>query len=239
MTGIKLTKNVCFKIVLFLFFLTGALILGIEFAPWLMDRVQNPEDLRDYLRSYGSLGLIVFVLMQATHVLLIVIPGDLLNICGGYIYGVPLGFALSLTGTMLGTVCAFNISRYLGSELLSKVIPAAKIDRLSHLLNSTKGVIGILIICLIPGIPKDLMIYVAGLTPIKAVKLFTVYGLSRIPGTLIWVSVGSQLYSQNTTGIVMTSIGIMLLAALGIVMKMHFGASEPQAQEVSINDHVK
>lgn len=49
--------------------------------------------------------------------------------------------------------------------------------------------IGMLIICLIPVIPKDLMMYVAGLTPIKASRLFFVYSISRIPGALIWVSV--------------------------------------------------
>ncbi len=189
------------------------------FAPWIIEKVKQPEVLRDYLRSFEGLGILFYVLLQAVHVLIVVIPGDLFNVCGGYIYGIPLGFVLSMTGIMIGTVCAFYISRLLGFEFISKIVPKDKIDKISSVLNSTKGMLGMLIVCLIPGIPKDLMIYVAGLSPVNASKLFLVYGVSRIPGTLIWVSVGAQVYERNAMEIAFTLIGTVLIASAVIILQ--------------------
>ena len=76
-----------------------------------------------------------------------------------------------------------------------------------------------LIICLIPVIPKDLMMYIAGLTPIKASKLFFIYGLSQIPGMLIWVSVGAQVYDKNILGIVITLISLVILISTGLLLQ--------------------
>lgn len=97
-------------------------IFGISFAPWVIEKVKQPDVLREYLRCFGNLGFLMYILLQAVHVLLIVIPGDLFNICGGFIYGIPLGFLLSMIGLMIGTVCAFYISRLLGYESVSKII---------------------------------------------------------------------------------------------------------------------
>ena len=207
----KIDNKIKIKIAILILILLSIFVFGLTFAPWVIEKVKQPEALRQYLRSFGNLGFLMYVLLQAVHVLLVVIPGDLFNICGGFIYGIPLGFLLSMIGLMLGTVCAFYISRIFGYEFISKIIPKEKIEKISNILNSTKGMIGMLIICLIPVIPKDLMMYVAGLTPIKASKLFFVYALSRIPGTLIWVSVGAQAYNKDLKGIIIILIGMVLL----------------------------
>ena len=179
-------------------------IFAIKFAPWIIEKIKDPKAIRDYLLSFGKFGFLVYILIQAAHVLVVVIPGDIFNVCGGYIYGIPLGFLLSYVGIMLGTVVAFYISRIFGYGLISKFIPEEKINKISNILNSTKGMLGMLVICLIPIIPKDLMMYIAGLTPIKPSRLFFVYGISRIPGTLIWVSVGAKAYEGNALGIIIT-----------------------------------
>lgn len=215
----KIDHKIQIKLSIMIMIIFVIVIFGINFAPWVIEKVKQPEDLREYLRSIGGLGFLMYILLQAVHVLLVVIPGDLFNICGGYIYGIPLGFILSMIGIMLGTVCAFYISRLLGYEFISKVIPKEKIEKISNILNSTKGMIGMLIICLIPVIPKDLMMYIAGLTPIKSSKLFLVYAVSRIPGTLLWVSVGAQVYEKNIMGISITLIGLVIVIVVGILLQ--------------------
>ena len=111
---------------------------------------------------------------------------------------------------IVGTVIVFYISRFFGYEIVSKLIAKEKIDKMSGILNSTKGTVGMFIICCIPFIPKDLMMYIAGLTPVKASRLFLIYGLSRIPGTLIWVSIGANAYEKDIWGLGIT-IAIMLI----------------------------
>ncbi|MFT5872191.1 MAG: putative membrane protein YdjX (TVP38/TMEM64 family) [Clostridium sp.] len=217
---IKKTDNkIKIKVAILILILLGIVVFGINFAPWIIEKVKQPQALREYLRSFDRLGFLMYILLQAAHVIVVVIPGDLISICGGFIYGIPLGFLLSIIGIMLGTVCAFYISRLLGYELISKIVPKEKIDKISNTLNSTEGTVGLLIICLIPIIPKDLMIYIAGLTPIKASKLFFVYSLSRIPGTLIWVSIGAQAYNKDLKGIIVILIVLTMLIMTGIILK--------------------
>jgi uncharacterized membrane protein YdjX (TVP38/TMEM64 family) len=197
-------------------------ILAFIFAPLILEKLKDPQAIKEYLLSFGGFGFLVYILILALHVIVVVIPGDIINVCGGYIYGIPLGFLLSFIGIMIGTVTAFYISRIFGYDFVIKFISEEKISKLSNLLNSTKGMMGMLVICLIPVIPKDLMIYVAGLTPIKASRLFIIYGISRIPGTLIWVSVGANVNEGNVLGIVITLIFLSILISIGLIIQHKF-----------------
>lgn len=206
----KLDTRSVIKLMFLAFIFTIIVIVGIRIAPWLIENGKNPQYIREYLAGFGNAGFLVYVLIQAIHVIIVIIPGDIFNICGGFVYGIPLGFALSFLGMMVGTVIVFYISRFFGYEIVSKLIAKEKIDKMSGILNSTKGTIGMFIICCIPFIPKDLMMYIAGLTPVKASRLFLIYGLSRIPGTLIWVSIGANAYEKDIWGLGIT-IAIMLI----------------------------
>jgi uncharacterized membrane protein YdjX (TVP38/TMEM64 family) len=158
--------------------------------------------------------------LQAFIVLTVFIPVDvILNVFGGYLFGLPLGFLLSMLGIMSGAICAFYISRLLGYRLILKFISEDRINKISDTLNSTKGILGLLIIYLIPGIPKDLMVYIAGFTPIKASKLFLVYALSRIPATLIEVSVGAQIQQKDITGMIITLAGLALFGVTILILQ--------------------
>jgi len=206
----KLDTRSVIKLMFLAFIFTIIVIVGIRIAPCLIENGKNPQYIREYLAGFGNAGFLVYVLIQAIHVIIVIIPGDIFNICGGFVYGIPLGFALSFLGVMVGTVIVFYISRFFGYEIVSKLIAKEKIDKMSGILNSTKGTVGMFIICCIPFIPKDLMMYIAGLTPVKASRLFLIYGLSRIPGTLIWVSIGANAYEKDIWGLGIT-IAIMLI----------------------------
>jgi len=116
----KIDKKIKIKLAILISLILLIVVFGINFAPWIIAKVKQPEVLRGYLRSFGSGGFIIYVLLQAAHVIVVVIPGDIFNVCGGYIYGVPLGFLLSIIGIMLGTVCVFYISRLLGYGFINK-----------------------------------------------------------------------------------------------------------------------
>ncbi|MDD3417814.1 MAG: VTT domain-containing protein [Lachnospiraceae bacterium] len=226
MEKIYIEKKNILKFLLLVIF--GVIMLGIalKYGSWVTENAKEPQKVREYLRSFGNVGFIVYVLTQSVHVLTVVIPGDVFNICGGYIYGIPLGFILSFIGIMFGSVMAFYISRFLGYDFISKFIPEEKIKKVSQVINSTQGMIGMFIICMIPFIPKDLMMYIAGLTPIRASKLFFVYALSRIPGTLIWVSVGANMYEKSTKSMIITIVGLVLLLIVSFILKIKYKTCE-------------
>lgn len=226
MKKITIDKKSIIKFALLVLFGIVVIVLAVKYGPWISENAKEPEKVREYLRSFGGMGFAVYVLIQALHVLTVIIPGDVFNICGGYIYGIPVGFVLSLVGIMLGSVAAFYISRFLGYDFVSKFVPQQKIDKISNIINSTQGMVRMFIICIVPFIPKDLMMYIAGLTPVRAHKLFFVYALSRIPGTLIWVSVGANIFEQSPVGIILTVVGLIALLIAGFVINKKFKKSK-------------
>jgi len=211
---LKLDKALIVKLLFLVLFLIALTFFGIKTGPWFIENARNPVYMREFLHSFGSAGFLVYVLIQTIQVIVLVIPGDLFSICGGFIYGIPLGFTLTFLGLMLGTVIVFYISRIFGYYLISSFISKEKIEKMSAVLNSTKGTIGMFILFIIPFLPKDIMIYIAGLTPVKAYKLFIIYGLSRIPGTLVWVSVGANTYEKDYLGLGITIAILLILFVL-------------------------
>jgi len=210
MSKVRMNKRIFLKLVSLILTLAIIVFVGFETAPWLFEHARDPQYIRDYLAGFGNFGFLIYILIQVIQVIIVIIPGDLVMICSGFVYGIPLGFILSYLGLMLGSVIVFYISRFFGYEIVSNFIAKEKIEKLSGILNSTRGTMGLFIVCCIPFIPKDLMMYVAGITPVKPIRLFLVYGLSRIPATLIWVSVGANAFEKDILGLGIT-IAVMLI----------------------------
>jgi len=210
MSKVRMNKRIFLKLVSLILTLAIIVFVGFETAPWLFEHARDPQYIRDYLAGFGNFGFLIYILIQVIQVIIVIIPGDLVMICAGFVYGIPLGFILSYLGLMLGSVIVFYISRFFGYEIVSNFIAKEKIEKLSGILNSTRGTMGLFIVCCIPFIPKDLMMYVAGITPVKPIRLFLVYGLSRIPATLIWVSVGANAFEKDILGLGIT-IAVMLI----------------------------
>jgi len=222
MNLLKLDTALMVKLLFLVLFLAVLIVFGIKTGPWFIENAKNPVYMREFLRGFGNAGFLVYVLIQTVQAIVLVFPGDLFSICGGFIYGIPLGFALSFLGLMLGTVIVFYISRFFGYNLISSFIAKEKIEKMSALLNSTKGTIGMFIIFIIPFFPKDILIYIAGLTPVKAYKLFIIYGLSRIPGILVWVSVGANTYEKDYLGLGMTITVLLILFVLAWTISRNY-----------------
>ncbi|SHJ19313.1 TVP38/TMEM64 family protein [Parasporobacterium paucivorans] len=209
------------KYTLILLTLIGIGVLLFKFSPWIIQEIKHPGALRTFVQSYGGFGFVVFILLQTLNVMTVFIPADvILNLLGGYVYGAPMVFLLSMIGIMFGAICAFRISRLLGSDLIKRFVSQDRINHISNMLNSKNGFIGMLIVYLIPGIPKDLMMYVAGFMPVKASRLFVVYFISRIPATLIEASIGAQIHERNKMGIIMTSIGLIIFIVVVIRLQI-------------------
>ena len=222
MSLIQLNRRSLIKLGFLILILAGIVLVGIKTAPWLIENIKNPEYIRKYLAGFGNYGFLVYILIQAIQVIIVIIPGDIVVFCAGFIYGIPLGFVLSYFGLMLGSVIVFYISRFFGYEIVSRLIAEEKIKKISKILNSSKGTVGLFIICCIPFIPKDIMMYVAGLTPVKATRIFFAYGLSRIPTTLIWVSVGANAYEKNMLGMGITIAVLILLLVVVFLLGRNY-----------------
>lgn len=207
------------KFILLIIIFILVTVIAAKLAPWIVELVEHPTDVREYMVSLGWIGYVAFFALQLMHVIIAVIPGDAFYIMGGYVFGLPIGFLLAYTGVMAGSVIIFYLSRWLGADFVKMFISKEKLENVSHILNSTKGMLGLFIICLVPVVPKDPLIYAAGLTPIKASRLFTMYAISRIPVIFMLVVIGANAYDQNYLEMAIIIGLLVVLTVIGLIFK--------------------
>ena len=75
--------------------------------------LKNPNLLKEVILSYGNFSVLVFILMQVLQVVVFFIPGEFIQIAGGYIFGTFLGGIISLMGITLGSIIVYFISNNL------------------------------------------------------------------------------------------------------------------------------
>ena len=142
----------------------------------------SPQTLREWIRSTGVIAPVVFIAVQTFQVVFFFIPGEIPQVAGGYMFGLWTGTFLSLIGITLGAAFNFMISRLLGVPFVNVLFSAEKVEKARRITSSPKARLSFFLFFLIPGIPKDILCYVAGLSVMK-LPIFLIFStLGRIPG---------------------------------------------------------
>jgi uncharacterized membrane protein YdjX (TVP38/TMEM64 family) len=162
------------------------------------------EKLRRFLVILGPYSSAVFVLLQALQVILSPIPGELTGVVGGYIYGTTFGFILSTIGLTLGSWIAFELARIFGRPFVERWTPREFLEKF-HFLTTKTGAMICFVLFLIPGLPKDYLCYVLGLSPMRLTTFLLISTVARLPGTYLLTLQGASIRNQEYTGAVAIS----------------------------------
>jgi len=190
--------------------------IGYEYYFEYSYMVKNPNILKGVILSYGNFSILVFILMQIFQVVIFFIPGEFIQIAGGYIFGAFPGAIISLVGITLGSVIVYLISNSYGKPYVEKVIMKKKVKFFRKILTvgSKKNVV--FVFYLIPGIPKDALSYICGISNISF-KDFIIYStLGRIPAIVISSYFGQKIYAQDYTSLITIGVTMSILCALFI-----------------------
>jgi uncharacterized membrane protein YdjX (TVP38/TMEM64 family) len=175
--------------------------------------------LKRILREWGVLAPVVFMALQALQVIISPIPGEATGILGGYLFGQWLGLVYSTIGLTLGSVVAFGIGRWLGAHYVRNLVSAETWNRLGFIVEA-EGAVLCFIIYLIPGLPKDIVCYLFGISPMPLWVFALVSGLGRIPGTWVLSAQGAHTAAGDyLQAILVTAVAIA--AALPLYYYRH------------------
>ncbi len=206
-------------IVLIFAFISVIAYVGIRFGPQITELAKKPEGLARLLNSYGWKGVLVFIGIQILQVVVAAIPGEFVQIAGGYIYGTWLGTLYSLTGIVLGSVLVFFIARFLGYPVVRLFVSSKQMEKYNFMINNKKTDAAMFVLFLIPGIPKDVLTYIAGITPVKPLKFFAIITIGRLPALLASSYIGSSTEKGNYVIVILLSVAAIILFAAGILLK--------------------
>src|SRR5215813_8837206 len=167
--------------------------------------------LKDTLRQWGILAPVLFMLLQALQVIISPIPGEATGFLGGYLFGEALGLIYSTIGLTVGSVVAFAIGRWLGAHYVRNLVKKETWDKLGFIVEA-EGAILCFMIFLIPGLPKDMVCYLFGISPMPLWVFAAVSGLGRIPGTWVLSAQGAHTATGNYVYVIIITAIVIAVA---------------------------
>lgn len=186
------------------------------------DLLESMSDLRNvefWLLQYKKQSALVYIGAQILQIIVCVIPGQALQIAAGYLYGFWIGYGLSILGAFLGSVLVFYLARLLGHDAMQILFGERKITEMLAKINSKKGMMIVFIIFLIPGIPKDLCTYAAGLSEMH-IKPFLILSLiGRTPGMMCSLAIGRQVMNGHYTSAIVIAVIVVICFILGLIFR--------------------
>ncbi|MDD6191258.1 MAG: VTT domain-containing protein [Firmicutes bacterium] len=207
------------KLVLLIIILIGIPVYVNFFQHDLIERFSNLREIEMTLMEYRAESVLLYLTAQIIQIVICIIPGQELQFAAGYMYGFWLGYLLSLVGAALGSVITYYLAKILGHDAMHMFFGEEKINETLEKIQGKKGIAAIFLIYLIPGVPKDLCNYVAGLSEIRLSRFLIVSLIGRSPGMMGSLLIGNQLMNGQYTSAVIIGVVAIVLCLLGIIFR--------------------
>jgi uncharacterized membrane protein YdjX (TVP38/TMEM64 family) len=148
---------------------------------------------RDALTLISGLGPVAPLFFVALYIMacILLLPGSILTLGAGVVFGVVNGSIAVSIGATLGATCAFLVGRYLARDWVAKRIAGNDKFKAVDEAVAKEGWKIVLLTRLSPVFPFNLLNYAFGLTQVSVRHYFFASWLGMIPGTIMYVYIGS------------------------------------------------
>jgi uncharacterized membrane protein YdjX (TVP38/TMEM64 family) len=176
----------------------------------------DPQKIKRIITSYGKYGILAFISLQMLQVIAFFIPGEVVQIAGGFIYGTFWGSVLSLAGITVGSAIIYWLSRIYGKPLVMKLVSKRHHEFFDRLLKLGSSNYVIFMIYLIPGIPKDMFGYICGLSEVGFGYFLLYSTLGRLPALIISSYFGAGINDGDDTVLIAIAVVMTILFIIGV-----------------------
>ena len=207
-----------------------AALAALFFAYRLLPVAEWVEGFQAWVQGFGAAGWVIFGVVYALTVLVLV-PGSILTLAAGVIWGLW-AFPLIIVSATVGSSLSFLAARYLFQERVqAKVKDYPKFRAVNDAIGDEGWkVVGLL--RLSPALPFSLQNWFLGITPVGFLpaQIATFFGI--MPGTLLYVwigSLGGSAASGDTSTAKYVIFGVGILATLAVTVLVTKKAKEKLA----------
>ena len=185
----------------------GSYLLIRTYAPFVFDATA----MRDWVSGFGAGAPVVFVVLQATQVVVAPVPGQITALVGGYLFGAVWGTVYSMIGVMIGSAVAFLLAQRFGRPVVEQLLHEELVDRFDGFVEGL-GLPGLALFVVIPGLPDDAICFVVGLTRLDVRRVLVVSLIGRLPGYALVVLAGDSLAGGRAL-VTVAILGVLLVAS--------------------------
>lgn len=163
-----------------------------------------------YLDRFGVLAPALLAFILALQVLVAAIPGHILMLSSGYLFGFVKAFLLCLVVTVGASQMSFWLARTAGRPVIEKLAPVAVLNKWNKAAED-KGLVFFTFSFMLPIFPADVMNFVAGFSSISGRRFLVANFIGRLPGVILLTALGAN-------GLVLTIPVVVLFTIAGLVM---------------------
>jgi len=198
------------------YFIFTLLVTGIVYAIIFREQL-DVAVLETWVKDAGAAGPIVFMLIYIIGTVFF-LPGSILTLAGGALFGPVLGTFINLTAATIGAIISFIAARYLASDWVEKKSGG----RLKSLKEGVEGEGWkfVAFVRLVPLFPFNLLNYALGLTKIKLSHYSLATYICMLPGAFAYTYlgyVGREAVAGDEAIIQKAMIGVALLAVVSFL----------------------
>lgn len=207
----RLTKADLFKFGGLIAFFVLMAVVCVAIAPLILELTEpgGVERVVQDVRNAGPGGVLILLGMQFLQVVVAFIPGEVVQVAAGMMYGPWGGAAVVLVGCVISSAFVFFIVHKLGAPFVRAMIPEKWMGKLEDFEGTDKLDVMVFVLFLIPGLPKDVFTYLVPLTDMSMRNFLVLSTVGRIPGILMSTLAADGLME----GDIMRSVLLFLVAA--------------------------
>lgn len=219
--GREMTRGDIFRFGGLIAFLALMVVIMVLLWPYIHE-VFEPGGLSrviDDVRNAGPLGFLILLAMQFIQIVVAFIPGEVVQMAAGMMYGPWLGAAVILLGCIISSAFVFVVVHRLGAPFVQDMVPTKYLDKFRAFEESGKLSIVVFILFLIPAMPKDTFTYLVPLTNMRMRDFLILSNVGRIPGIVISTYAANGLVDGNITQSIIIFAVVAVIAIVAIVFR--------------------
>lgn len=208
-----------FKLILLIMVLLISIGIIFHLFPVMknLSTIEGQVAFKEKVDNLGIMGLLLLFGLQVAQVFLIIVPGEPIEILSGMCYGGLWGTVFIMVSVSIISIAIYFLVRKFGRKFVYDFCDEKKVEKIesSKLFHNPKKIeLIMLILFLIPGTPKDLLVYVAGLLPIKPLKFILISTFARFPSVITSTLAGDRLALGDWKMSILLYVGILIFVAI-------------------------
>lgn len=194
----KINKAKIMKLIALITTIAILVIATIYMIP-IIKQINTPEgqaQFKEKITNSGITGMLILFGLELAQVVLAILPGEPVELLAGICFGPIWGTIFLMVSVFIVTAMIYFFVKKYGRDFIYEFFPKEKVNKVenSKLFKDPQKVETVMaLLFLIPGTPKDLLVYIGGLLPIKTSRFLALSTLLRFPSIISSTIAGNKL----------------------------------------------
>ena len=187
------------------------LYLAWEYRTVLIQTFKSRDAIQAWVSRWGKWGPAALIFLNALQIVVAPIPGYLVQVIAGFLFGFPAGGFYALVGMLTGGTVSMLLSRILGRPYVEFMIGKQRLEEWERKAHADSWILWVILML---GPVGDSPFFLAGLTRVPVYKILLITTFTRGPFVFLEAAVGAGLLKVSGPVVIGVTIAMLALAAV-------------------------